>query len=495
MTSRTLSTSRGDDQASCCVVPQMDSEGDDSASLELCSMGCGLPVHPGLDRHGQPFKTCCKGCALKRGHDAGCRGRADEKARAAKGDEAVVTVDPIMVPTEEDLSRPERTAKRPVCRMGCGFPVTPGRDWRGRHFTTCCRACASGRGTHDERCGLPFEPVMRRATRRAAQFAPLWDPVWGEIELRRLKHGERPKLRRRCAVAGFACCPCLVITCGCFRGEVWSGLSQAEVKMAWRRMLCSWSMVLAVTQVLVLLAPLVFYDGYAPVANNVLLGPRLWVLDKMGAKNAAKILLWNEWWRLFTPMVLHAGWVHLLGNLLLQLRTGMALEVLWGSTRWIFIYVVSGFYASLSSCVFTPGSISVGSSGALCGLVGAWLPFILITWHQTLPRDVKLRNAQLFIVITSIILCIPLSLLPMVDWAAHFGGTAAGMASSMLVFAERHQTRRWRVWTSVTGLVGIAGLFAVTFWLLFTRIRPPEQLLYICSPSEKFTGDACVKQT
>merc|ERR1719361_2995435 len=101
-------------------------------------------------------------------------------------------------------------------------------------------------------------------------------------------------------------------------------------------------MILAVVQVLVLLAPLILGDGYASIKDNIMIGPYFYDLDRMGAKNTAKILRRNEWWRLLTPMILHAGWIHLISNLLLQLRTGLVLEVLWGSVAYIFIYVMSG---------------------------------------------------------------------------------------------------------------------------------------------------------
>merc|ERR1712146_341009 len=38
----------------------------------MCIMGCGLPVRPGVTRKGQPWTTCCRGCATGFGHDLTC---------------------------------------------------------------------------------------------------------------------------------------------------------------------------------------------------------------------------------------------------------------------------------------------------------------------------------------------------------------------------------------------------------------------------------------
>merc|ERR1711988_237199 len=114
--------------------------------------------------------------------------------------------------------------------------------------------------------------------------------------------------------------------------------------------------------------------------------------------------------------MLHAGWFHLAGDVLVQFRTALILEILWGSTVYIIIYIGSGAIATLASCVFSPNSLSVGSSGALCGIIGAWPLFIMITWNQTLPRDIKLRNIQFVLVIVSIVILVATSFIPMVDW-------------------------------------------------------------------------------
>jgi len=86
-----------------------------------CRKGCGRKVQPGQTANGNPFTTCCRGCALGFGHDLTCN-----------------NIDPELV-------------KPGMCLNGCGRPVNKGRTPAGRPFTTCCRGCAKGK--HDAMCG------------------------------------------------------------------------------------------------------------------------------------------------------------------------------------------------------------------------------------------------------------------------------------------------------------------------------------------------------
>ncbi|CAE7023885.1 TIC214, partial [Symbiodinium sp. CCMP2456] len=90
--------------------------------VPLCKIGCGRQVAPGVTRHGKPFDTCCRGCALGAGHDDLCGKINPSKVGPGK------------------------------CKMGCGLDAAKGRDSSGWALDTCCRGCATGEG-HDGKCG------------------------------------------------------------------------------------------------------------------------------------------------------------------------------------------------------------------------------------------------------------------------------------------------------------------------------------------------------
>lgn len=372
-----------------------------------------------------------------------------------------------------------------LCFAGCGYLAAPG-------YPTCCRGCACGEA-HDESCGrilsssndqnlalqmqvqewrhqqLRYQEQQARRTARELQRTrelKMWDPLFGEIEC---SPNDTKRIFQRMA---FGFCPCLLVGCG------------STGRRAWKRYLLSWSVVLGVLQVAVMFLAILLNDGLVPLEQNPMLGPHYHVFDYMGAKNAARIKYEGQWWRLFSPIMLHAGFLHLVGNLAVQLRTGAMLEYVFGHTEWLLIYTLAGGYGVLASCVFTPQSLGVGSSGGLCGLFSAWFLFILITWHQTSPVDIKLRNAQMVSVGVSVLVIAALSFLPMMDFAAHFGGLFMGAALAMAVFAGRLQHQRWRITTRVCGIVLSAAGPGVALWWFVTKTSPPETMLNVCLPPD-----------
>lgn len=111
----------------------------------------------------------------------------------------------------------------------------------------------------------------------------------------------------------------------------------------------------------------------APLNINPMIGPYPDALDYWGGKNAYKILNEGEYYRLLTPILLHAGVLHLVGNVAVQLDQGAFYEKEWGSVVWLIIYISSAIGSSILSCCFMPDNVSVGSSGAVMGLFGAKL--------------------------------------------------------------------------------------------------------------------------
>lgn len=77
---------------------------------------------------------------------------------------------------------------------------------------------------------------------------------------------------------------------------------------------------------------------------------------------------------LFTCMFVHAGWLHLIGNMLFLYLAGCSIEDLWGRPLYIGFYFLSGILATWMHAVRFPESTAplVGASGAIAGLMGAF---------------------------------------------------------------------------------------------------------------------------
>ena len=80
----------------------------------------------------------------------------------------------------------------------------------------------------------------------------------------------------------------------------------------------------------------------------------------------------GEWWRFFTPMLVHAGAFHLLMNAYVLFMIGPPVEQRYGAARFLAVYVAAGLGGSIASFAFNnPYQPSVGASGAILGLIGA----------------------------------------------------------------------------------------------------------------------------
>jgi rhomboid protease GluP len=96
---------------------------------------------------------------------------------------------------------------------------------------------------------------------------------------------------------------------------------------------------------------------------------RLDVLIAYGAK-FNPLIVQGQVWRLLTSIFLHIGLVHLLFNSYALFRLGTDVERVFGSRRFLVLYLLSGVSGSLLSFAFNP-HLSAGASGAIFGLIGA----------------------------------------------------------------------------------------------------------------------------
>ena len=172
----------------------------------------------------------------------------------------------------------------------------------------------------------------------------------------------------------------------------------------------------------------------------------------------------NEWWRLVTAMFLHGGLIHIGFNMMALMQLGPALEELYGSARYFFLYVVTGAFGFLASAAV--GHFSIGASGALLGLVGLMLA-ITSKRGGTYMRELRSR------LISSVAILFVLGFMGMgIDNWAHGGGLAAGFLLGKL-FADRKPVTAGERRTA--DLLGwLAGVVIIaSFVFMFLHYRDP----------------------
>lgn len=93
------------------------------------------------------------------------------------------------------------------------------------------------------------------------------------------------------------------------------------------------------------------------------------------AKRSDLILQGKELYRLFTPMFLHGSFSHLMLNSFSMQNIGPEVERLFGGGRFLATYIIGGVVGNLFSAYNTPNP-SLGASGAVFGLMGAYYVFL-----------------------------------------------------------------------------------------------------------------------
>jgi membrane associated rhomboid family serine protease len=151
------------------------------------------------------------------------------------------------------------------------------------------------------------------------------------------------------------------------------------------------------------------------------------VAVRFGAIMPARV--WDgEYYRLFTAMFVHFGWTHLLFNLTGLFIFGTRVERYYGRALFLAIYLLTGLCASLTS-LFLTNTTAAGASGAIYGLVGA-------VFAYTRKSRGHMDGLNNYVALVYIIMGVALGFaMPGVDYYAHAGGLAAGVAFGFAALA------------------------------------------------------------
>ncbi|MGI9226826.1 MAG: rhomboid family intramembrane serine protease [Candidatus Nanopelagicaceae bacterium] len=131
----------------------------------------------------------------------------------------------------------------------------------------------------------------------------------------------------------------------------------------------------------------------------------------------------GQWYRLFSVALTHGGLIHLGFNMLALHALGTPLEAVLGKGRYLAIFLISLFTGSYASIYFTTTDhISVGASGAIFGLFGAYI---------VLNKRIGESSREIFMIIgLNFVLGF---ILGSVDWRAHLGGLIGGAIATAVI--------------------------------------------------------------
>jgi membrane associated rhomboid family serine protease len=146
------------------------------------------------------------------------------------------------------------------------------------------------------------------------------------------------------------------------------------------------------------------------------------------------------WLTVFSAMFMHGSWMHLIGNMVYLAIFGDQVEDRLGHIRFFIFYLFAGVVATLTQIFAEPTSVipSIGASGAIAGVLGAYL----VLYPHNRVKVLLLRN--IVIVPASLVLGMWVILQLMghastqqgqggVAYMAHIGGFVVGFATGALL--------------------------------------------------------------
>lgn len=181
------------------------------------------------------------------------------------------------------------------------------------------------------------------------------------------------------------------------------------------------------------------------------------VLITLGASSGNLVLEKGEWYRLFTAVLLHGGFRHILFNAMGLLIAGMILEHLAGPYWLGAAFALCGLGGTLMSMVMNPPeTFTVGASGAIMGLMGA---SYVISFRLKESKDRKRLQSYLFQVLL-------INILPFlwhrsgrgVDYSGHLGGALAGIVLGGFLFVIWDRTAPSARWNVLGKMLAYGGL-------------------------------------
>jgi membrane associated rhomboid family serine protease len=215
--------------------------------------------------------------------------------------------------------------------------------------------------------------------------------------------------------------------------------------------------LLLITNILIFL---LFWLSY----NNLIGNQFAQFIDQNFVMYPFQVLDGQRLYTLFTSMFMHAGWLHLLGNMLFLYVFGDNIEDVFGHVGYLIFYLISGLAAAFTEILVTlyapsiniffgfiiPSDLTigvVGASGAISGILGAYL--------------VLYPKAQILSIVVYFILPVPAILFLgfwfLMQWLfgvfdpsggvayfAHIGGFITGVILALAIGLERKKQLRAR---------------------------------------------------
>jgi rhomboid protease GluP len=166
-------------------------------------------------------------------------------------------------------------------------------------------------------------------------------------------------------------------------------------------------------------------------------------LIAFGAKYGYAIIYGGQWWRLITAGFLHGGILHIGMNMWVFYDLGPRVDSVFGTWRYIVIYIASTVTGYLASLYWSPNVLSIGASAGIAGLIGAMVGLGTREKHGLIGAE---RNRYLQWMLMIVVMGFIIS---GIDNAAHIGGFVGGFIVAYIAGSKGHARGDDTVWKTL----------------------------------------------
>ena len=199
----------------------------------------------------------------------------------------------------------------------------------------------------------------------------------------------------------------------------------------------------------------------------------------------------GDYWRWVSATFIHADLVHLAFNMFALYQLGTLIEKLYGSSKMLIIYVLSGIGGSIISDIFMHHGYSVGASGAVFGLVGAALGMGLRHRDQLSPAFKQYLVSGLGpLVIFNFLIGLNSQVIN--NWA-HGGGFVTGFICGYLIYPDLAYYQPRRTPFALYGTIAVSLILVyTTIFMLPSALKPSygyahQPMRQYVDPHHRFT--------
>ena len=135
----------------------------------------------------------------------------------------------------------------------------------------------------------------------------------------------------------------------------------------------------------------------------------------------------SQLWRLLTPIFVHIGWQHFLFNIFALYVVGQLAEQIWGSWRFLLLYLLSGIMGNIFTLLLTPDVVAAGASTSIFGVFAA---ITVVGYFGHNPYLKQLGQSYQALIVVNLIFNL---FMPNVGIVGHIGGLVGGLLAAVFL--------------------------------------------------------------